>query len=49
MENEFLILMHDDGGIGDDEFPIVHEPKFYRNLIIIVIIITLFTVANEIL
>ena len=32
MEDEFLILMHDDGEIDDEEFLILHEANRHRNL-----------------
>ena len=32
MEDEFLVLMHDDGEIDDEEFFILHEANCHRNL-----------------
>ena len=32
MEDDFLVLMHDDGEIDDEEFFILHEAKSHRNL-----------------
>ena len=32
MEDEFLVLMHDDGEIYDEEFFILHEANRHRNL-----------------
>ena len=32
MEDEFLVLMHDDEEIDDEEFFILHETNRHRNL-----------------
>ena len=32
MEDEFLVLLHDDGEIDDEEFFILHEANRHRNL-----------------